>query len=391
MNQTPRRVTTGCVAALCVAAVLQGCGDGGEAGVDGAVGDAWTIGPPSVVVADGPGTDFFNVSGVVRLSDGRLVVADGGSSEVRYFAADGTYLFSAGRRGEGPGEFSLIQAAGPAGGDSVWVYDYGTQRITILAQDGAVVRTTQVTPPLSAGMMVGRRSDGTFVMSQMWGSGDPTAPMSEGLAREPVVAVAYDPSGRILDTLASVPGREVLHRLEGSRMTMGAVPFAHNASQVLLGDDLVVGDQVGYSVALYGYAGDSPVEWSWSGPSLELRDGDVERWREEQVAMAPEGERAGLRSYLAEAPHPASRPAYGRLLADAAGYLWIAQYADPSHDAPRWDVLDASGRWVGVVDVPDRFRPIQVGSDWILGVARDELGVERIELHLLHRGSPSRN
>ena len=172
-------------------------------------------------------------------------------------------------------------------------------------------------------------------------------------------------------------------------MTMGAVPFAHNASQVLLGDDLVVGDQVEYAVELFNFVGDPPRRLVWSGPPLELDEGDVERWREEQVAMAPEGERAGLRTYLAAAPHPPSRPAYGRLMADLSGYLWVAQYADPSHEARGWDVVDASGRWVGVVDAPDSFRLFQIGQDWILGVARDELGVERIELRPLQRGSPS--
>lgn len=389
MDRIPGRRTTGWVATLWAVAALQGCGDGGRPGAEAGVSDGWAIGPPTVVVAQGPGADFYDVSGVVRLSDGRLVVADGGSSEVRYFAPDGTHLHSVGRRGEGPGEFALIQAVGPAGGDSVWVYDYGVQRVTILAPDGATARTMQVTPPLSAGAMVGRRSDGTFVLSQIWGSGDPSLPMSEGLAREPAVAVAYDGEGRLLDTLASVPGREVFHRLEGSRMTMGAVPFAHNASQVLLGDDLVLGDQVGYAVDIFDAAGDAPRRWGWSGPSLELGEDDLERWREEQVATAPEGERPSLRVYLAEAPHPASRPAYGRLVADASGYLWVGRYADPSQEAPRWDVLDPEGRWVAAVEAPVRFRPLQVGSDWVLGVSRDELDVERIELRPLRRGSPS--
>jgi hypothetical protein len=35
--------------------------------------------------------------------------------------------------------------------------------------------------------------------------------------------------------------------------------------------------------------------------------------------------------------------------------------------------------------MPSGFTPRQVGSDWILGVARDALGVERGELRSLRR------
>jgi len=377
------------VGAVAAVAVTMSGGCGGEDGPRPAWSqdEAWTVGPASVTVAQGPGADFFHVAGAVRLSDGRLVVADEGSSEVRYFAPDGTHLASVGGRGGGPGEYALIQALGPAGGDSVWVYDFGAARITVLTPDGATARTASVTPPLPAGAMVGRRSDGTFVLAQMWGSGDPSARVSEGLVREPVVVARYGADGALLDTLASVPGREVFQRMEGTRMVMSAAPFARSASHALLGDDLVVGDQVARALEVRGPAGDAVRTLRWAGPPLELQDDEVARWEDEQVASAPAADRASVRASLAEMPVPALRPAYGRLLTDAAGCIWVAAYAHPFQDAPRWDVLDAAGNWLGSVALPPKFRPHQIGSDWILGVSRDALDVERLELHTLDRGA----
>ena len=377
------------VGAVAAVAVAMSGGCGGDHGPRPAWSqdEAWTVGPASVTVAQGPGADFFHVAGAVRLSDGRLVVADGGSSEVRYFAPDGTHLASVGGEGEGPGEYALIQALGPAGGDSVWVYDYGTARITVLTPDGATARTASVTPPLPAGAMVGRRSDGTFVLAQMWGSADPSARVSEGLVREPVVVARYGADGVLVDTLTSVPGREVFHRMEGARMVMSAAPFARSASHALLGDDLVVGDQVTHALEVLGPEGDPVRTLRWAGPALALQDDEVARWEEEQVASAPAADRASVRAYLADMPVPELRPAYGRLLTDAAGCLWVAAYAHSMQDAPRWDVLDAAGRWLGSVDVPARFRPHQIGPDWILGVSRDALDVERLELRPLDRGA----
>lgn len=385
MVDSRRRIRWPWAVAALAAATSWGCG-AGDAPAPGAEVDVWTVGSPSVTLAQGPGSDFFQVAGAVRLSDGRLVVGDGGSSQVRYFAPDGRHLGSVGGRGEGPGEFALMESLGPAGGDSVWVYDYGAGRISILAPDGATARTASVQPPLSAGIMVGRRSDGSFVMAQMWGSGDPAEPMREGLVRAATVVAAYGADGRLLDTLTSVLGREVFQRMEGARMTMGAVPFAHTASHALLGDDLVVGDQVAYELEVVGPAGDALSHLRWSGPSLELEADEVGRWRDDQVAAAPAADRAAVLARLAGTPVPGSRPAFGRMLVDALGLLWVAQYAHPAQEARRWNVLDAEGRWLAGVDVPPGFRPFQMGRDWILGVARDALDVERLELRPLQRG-----
>jgi hypothetical protein len=37
------------------------------------------------------------------------------------------------------------------------------------------------------------------------------------------------------------------------------------------------------------------------------------------------------------------------------------------------------------VRIPDRFRPLDIGADWVLGVIVDELDVERIQLRSLLR------
>jgi hypothetical protein len=367
-----------------VVATAAGCTSGrGEGAPPG--GERWSVGAPSLALSAGPGTDFLQIAGAMRLSDGRLVVADGGSSEVRYFAPDGALLGTTGGRGEGPGEFALIQSMGPAGGDSVWVYDYGTTRITLLDARGRTARTAQVTPPLPAGAMVGRAPDGTFVLAQMWSSGDAGAPVAEGRVRNMAAVVRYTAAGALADTLALVPGREVYQRMEGERMTMGALPFARAASLALLGEDVVLGDQFARGLDIVGPRGLSAMPLVWDGPDLALTDGEVDAWIEEQVAAAPAPERAGVRAYLAEAPMPERRPAYGRLLPAADGRLWVAAYAHPSRDARRWDILDPVAGWVGAAEMPERFRPFQIGDRWILGVARDELDVERIELRPIER------
>ena len=48
---------------------------------------------------------FSRVRGAVRVPDGRIVVLEGESLEIRVFGPDGTHHVSFGRRGDGPLEF----------------------------------------------------------------------------------------------------------------------------------------------------------------------------------------------------------------------------------------------------------------------------------------------
>ena len=75
-------------------------------------------GSPALVIGSRPEApyEFSRVVGALRLTDGRIVVADGASLELRFFDPAGTFMRSVGRRGEGPGEFrrmgSLVRLPG---------------------------------------------------------------------------------------------------------------------------------------------------------------------------------------------------------------------------------------------------------------------------------------
>jgi hypothetical protein len=346
-------------------------------------GAAWSLGEAVVDVGGGPEGDFFNVVGGALLPDGGFAVGVGGLAQVRFYDAPGGLRATLGGPGDGPEEFRLMGALGGVGGDTVWVYDYGAARLSLLTPADGFVRSVTLTPPLGAGMVLGKRADGSVIVAQMWGT--PGGTEAEGLVRDPAVYARYGPDGVLLDTIGLFPGREVLHRLEDGRMTMVAVPFARVASHALLGDDLVVGDQVRREIAIVAVDGANTTLIRWAGPSLGITAHDVEAWKEGVLTSAAESERPSLRAYLSEIPFPDVRPAYGRILTDAEGAIWVADPTFPGEDARAWQVFDAGGRWLGAVRVPERFRLLDVGRDRVLGVARDELDVERIEVRRLER------
>lgn len=75
----------------------------------------WRIGPePVVTIGKREGEDPYLlnlVRGATRLRDGRIVVANGGSGELRFFDSLDNHLATRGGVGEGPGEFTRLLAA----------------------------------------------------------------------------------------------------------------------------------------------------------------------------------------------------------------------------------------------------------------------------------------
>lgn len=55
-----------------------------------------------------PDDELAYVTSVVRLRDGRIVVANGISNEVRFYSDSGALLTSTGGEGEGPGEYRAL-------------------------------------------------------------------------------------------------------------------------------------------------------------------------------------------------------------------------------------------------------------------------------------------
>lgn len=84
---------------------------------------------------------FYQIRGAIRLHDGRIVVADGGSNELRFFDSEGVHLMTAGGDGAGPGEFKNLRWVQQTATDTLVAWDGGLGRISVFDPDGAPVRS----------------------------------------------------------------------------------------------------------------------------------------------------------------------------------------------------------------------------------------------------------
>ena len=105
----------------------------------------WRIGPePTVMIGAVEGEDpylLYLVRSAFRLPDGRIVIPDLGTDEMRVFTATGTHLMSWGGKGPGPGEFSTLFGAGPWPGDSIVAWYSGNQGISFFDANGRHARS----------------------------------------------------------------------------------------------------------------------------------------------------------------------------------------------------------------------------------------------------------
>jgi len=126
---------------------------------------------------------LFRVGGSVRLGDGRIVVANTGSRELRVFGPDGVFQRSVGRDGEGPGEFrwpSRIRVVAP---DTFLVWDQSLQRVSLFDADGRFLSMAPLRPT-SSNLFPGDE----WLMGKNW-IDSPVAPRDRGRIRDAVEAL----------------------------------------------------------------------------------------------------------------------------------------------------------------------------------------------------------
>lgn len=111
---------------------------------------------------------FGNVSGLLLLDDGRILVADNTTHDVRLFGPDGKHQFTIGRRGAGPGDLTRPCCLTIAGDGQLWIRDNGNRRYSIFQigpTEGKFVQTvrTHVSSPQSFAGRVAWDSRGRIV------------------------------------------------------------------------------------------------------------------------------------------------------------------------------------------------------------------------------------
>ncbi|MXX57295.1 MAG: hypothetical protein F4205_01920 [Gemmatimonadetes bacterium] len=332
---------------------------------------------------------LHQVRDAMRLSDGRIVVANRGSQELRVFAGSGVHLATWGGSGEGPGEFNSLVAVAGWQGDSVIAWYSQRERLSVFDRDGNFGRTMIPGDPGDGRDTPEEISaDGTILVSR---SGPGGGTLADGLRRGERLYEVANAEGVLTAPLEASPGSESYLSMSGNMMRMMTLPFFRSARTAVWAGRFVVAPNDSYEIRAFGPNGALDLvvrrEHALVAPTPAHLDAYIER----QAAARPPEEQAerrrSMREQLAEVPMPETFPAFDQIIADALGNLWIQEYDLPGQERPDplWTVFDVEGRVLGFVETPSGLRIYEIGEDYILGRATDDLGVEYVQMWSLER------
>ena len=323
---------------------------------------------------------LFNVEGAHVLANGRVVVANRSTDELRYYDVSGDYLFSGGRTGEGPGEFGHIAWTAYCG-EYIYAYDISNARMSVYDEDGQHQRDYRVVAPNGIPLYGSGscRQDGTFLMMG-WYYADTGPQLGVYRPSHPVFIV--DSIGTVLLSYGDFPGPDRWGNESGS----APLPFGRSTVHVLGTSLAYVGTGDTYDIVGLDSAGTVRRIIRKLTPSLDLTDEDIEAYESPLLARASsENARRQMRRWFQEMEYPETVPAYDRFVLDPGGHLWVADYSGPNDESVSWSIFDPSGRQVARAETGASLHVLEIGNDYVLGVTRDELDVEYVRRHQLFK------
>ena len=346
-------------------------------------GEEWYLSPEPMVVIGGGDTEeeqLFRVVAALRLSDGRIVVANGGTNEIRFYGPEGAFLSASGGDGEGPGEFRRLSAVRRLRGDSLFAQDARLFRSSVFDGQGRFIRTVQ--PQASRG----RSSiDIVFDDGMMLGSSIVrfnVADIKLGFFRMAFTFYRFDGAGDLVDTLGVYPGFEIYMVLRGGVPSTYQHPISRATYFQFLPDGYYVADNDTYEVQKYAPDGTLQQIVRRSTAPVRVEPQHMKTLRERALtAVTDDDQRRRTEQVYRDMPLPETFPAYTGIALSAEGYLWVQEYDLPGNEANNWSVFHAEGALLGTLGLPPRFRPLDIGPDYVLGLWRDADDVEHVQLY----------
>lgn len=372
-------------------------------------GEGWAVDDEPLVeigTVDGaPEYRFAKVVAAVRLSNGDIVVADQGAAELRRYDAEGGFIWSAGREGEGPGEFESLDFVAAMPGDSLVTYDWLLFRIQIFDPDGRLARTlraelpSDIAPP---GGSVPDRAVGVVDGRLIVRFAETADVAATGIVRwVNYRLVALDLGDGSATSLIVVGGEEVdLTRRDDGSLDDGRYVFFNLPEFGAAAGPVAVIDTEAWRVRLV-----SPLDGTIERivrrevAPREATDAVYEAHIEGIVGMVADGGAPAeqidfVRRMWREYPRAPTLPVLRSVHVDASGHLWLAPYYIAGAEPPPFEVFASDGTWLGAVALPPGLERgfiqyqapyMEIGTDYVLGVWRDDLGVQYVRMYRLSR------
>lgn len=359
--------------------------------VSGSVWEGSAILVPEMSIGELDGADeylFGNIASIAVDDDRTVYVFDGQAQEVRVFDSAGTYTRTLVGPGEGPGEFSRVEAIAVLPDGRLVVRDAGTKHIKVFGPGPHDI--DQWSYSVSSTMSYGSTPlytdihGRTFQTDPQWDTADQI--------------IVFGPDGAQIDKFPEPWGDYE----EPSSFPVPFMPFGHWA--VHPAGHLITGFPSEYRIDVIRDHGVLRIERD--AEPARVPEGERTFWREaitsQQQETSPGGRWQGPEI-------PEYKPYFEDFIAGRQGRIWVTVNTEarpvdnPRHDPDRpgsspvtwrshlrYDVFEGDGTYLGAVEPPGGFSgwPAPVfDGDLVWAATRDELGVPRLVRYRIEVGS----
>ena len=349
---------------------------------------AWKVSAEPVLEIRGSAQQIANVPvdpvSVNRLSDGRYVVGDGnqnGWNAILVYDSSGKFLQQLGRSGEGPGEFGqLLFWSGEYRGDSIAAFDKVGDELQIFAKDGKFGRTSK----LKTGNFYGVLANGNVIQAAR-------NPDADGRA-SPTINLYGPDATQIREMYKIPPSRRQPVTGPNAPPYFGPRPIYHVGRA-----HWYRGESDQFRIEVYDTLGKMVRVLDRAIKPDPLTDDDREQITQVLVKAASGGVEGGTeigkryeQLIRTKADWPEFRPAFGTIIEDANGNVWVEHYRfiypnfHPLKPKPTtWSVFDRNALFLGEVVMPASFMVSSITHDQVLGFWVDEFDVQHVRAYRL--------
>jgi len=337
---------------------------------------------------------FSGIARTALLNDGRIAVANGEPTEIRIYSPNGAFVTRVGRRGRGPGEFQAIASMFPGNGDTLFAVNLpyfqllrfsvtsGYVDMHVPSRDTIQVRLAPMRQAeglreflRNGSFIVSASSDGhlpeevrfptgklVFPMrTAVWFPRDHSAPKTVG----PYAGIEqmFIDLGNGQRTAEVPPGARRGMRGFGARGTRLCVAAA--------GTEVSCVDEDGSRLSI-----------RWTQDAVPVPQSEIDAWKARYRSGGRTGSAQTAEQIIAGIIIPESRPPILAIVVATDGRVFVA-----GPDLPReltgpipYRMFSRTGELVGIAQLP-AMGVHEVGDDYVLGVERDEDGVEFVVIY----------
>ena len=308
---------------------------------------------------------FYRPANIVVDSEEHIYLLDSGNNRVQVFDAAGKFLYSFGKKGQGPGEFMMAYSMVLSGDEKLYILDLQNRRMSVFQKNGKYLQGFDIKEGSPQFLFIDE-NENLFMGKILRGKTPNDQKISIG---------KYDINGNLLLTFKEFAMNSIKFIRSGKSVT--AIPIMFNPSAAWtvdnrgnvysgLGDQYVVDVQSADSMVV------KQIKRNWQ--PIPVTSEDKNKYNERFKSQ--------LSSMIKEIEFRNTKPAFSRFTIDDQNNLWVKLYTEFGFEENRCDVFDPEGKYLYQVEIS--IRPDLFKNGKIYTIERTEEGIAMVKRYGYH-------